>query len=284
MTNYDRDSAVRAALRLEEIRFTQWLNESTTKRNSEIAASRRNLAGRGSPVIFAAEANIMLTSIEASIDKAISLRRESGGKVPSLLNPANLQQLAAKLESFVDTGIQGIKQWAATQRGGGHAPAPVMQELQLKVLGLKARITQELAALSLEAKLGMPEVQKPAMTTSNISNRTIANVNLRNVIGDIKGSIQQLNASGHSDLAEAFKRITQAIGASSELSDDAKTELLEHVSLVSGEASKPPEARKMGLLRTSIAAITSGLSVATQALAMWQQVQELLIAAGIIHG
>jgi hypothetical protein len=56
MTNNDQDS-VQNTLKLEEIRFIDWLDESAKKMNEAITDSRRSLAGRGSPMFFPAEAN-----------------------------------------------------------------------------------------------------------------------------------------------------------------------------------------------------------------------------------
>jgi hypothetical protein len=275
--------AMQNAKKLEEIRFNQWLSESARKRDDEISKSRQSLAARGisqSPMNFTAEVRIILNSIEEGIDKAVGLRRELGAKIPALFNPSELQPLQSRLERFIDHSIEGIKQ--RQQFSGRGGDIATTQEAQDWAFRMKHKLKQALSALALEATLGMHEVKLPAMTIS-ISNNTIANLNLGNVVGDITGSIQQLNASGRNDLADAFKRITEAIGASPEISDEVRKELLEHLSLVSGEAAKPAEARKLGLLRSSVAAITSGLSIATQALTVWQQAEPLLKAAGIIR-
>src|SRR5437879_642400 len=124
MATHEQDLALQDAKKLEEIRFNQWLSESANKRENDISASRQALAARGigqSPMNFTAEAHIIFTSIEAAIDKAIEFRRELGGRVPALLNPANLQSLEAKLERFVDQSIEGVKQRAVMQGRGGHS-------------------------------------------------------------------------------------------------------------------------------------------------------------------
>ena len=71
----------------------------------------------------------------------------------------------------------------------------------------------------------MHEKSKPT-TTVNISNSTVGNVNLGNVIGDLNGSILDLNTTGSTGLADGFKRMTEAIIASKELDGEAQKELL----------------------------------------------------------
>jgi len=76
--------------------------------------------------------------------------------------------------------------------------------------------------------------------------------------------------------------LTEAVGTSEDLNDVVRKELLEHLAIVSEEAAKPVEARKMGPLRTSIEAVKSGITLGTQLSTLWEGVQKTLSAAGII--
>src|ERR1039457_4178773 len=69
--------------------------------------------------------------------------------------------------------------------------------------------------------LGPPE-SRGYPATFNISNSTIANLNLGTVVGDLNSSIQQLNVEGRKELAEEFRKMTEALGSSQELNDDAR--------------------------------------------------------------
>lgn len=103
-------------------------------------------------------------------------------------------------------------------------------------------------------------------------------------MGDLNGSIQQLNAAGHKELADEIGKMSETVASSKELSDEARKELLEHLSVVSAEAAQPPEKRKMGPLRTSVEAMKSGIAVVAQLVSIWQAVEHALKAAGVIHG
>jgi hypothetical protein len=280
------EELLREAKQLEEIKFHQWLSEASTKMHDEIAASRRNLGARGlsgSSMGFMAEIHAIFVMIESVIEKAIDFRRDLGARFPTLLMPSELQTLQKRLEQQSDHGIAAVKSRSDLQpRGAGGISA--MEEAQNKALGLKARINQKLKALSLEAKLGTNENHKPVTNVFNISNSTISNLNLGTVVGELNSSIQQLATSGRTDLADGFKRVTEAVAASSDLNDEQRKEMLEHLSVVSEETARPPDKRKLGPLKASMGAITSGLSIAAQALTVWQQLEQVLKTAGIIHG
>lgn len=282
----DRD-ALKDARQLEDIQFNQWMSEASVEANSKIQASERSLAARGlalSGVRFKAQVDIIFDSIQGVVEKVIAYRRELGARVPALLEPSNLRALKEKLDHYVEGGVNGVRQRLAHQpRGVGGSV--FVQEADSRARALKARLSQKLAALPLEARLGIHQGEESRMTTTfNISNSTIANLNLGSVVGDLNSSIQQLSSDGRNDLAEALKRMTEAVASSPELDDAIRKEVLEHVAVVSSEAALPPEKRKMGPLKTSIEAIKAGIGLAAQLLTLWQGVEHALKSAGLIHG
>ena len=135
-----------------------------------------------------------------------------------------------------------------------------------------------------EARLGINQSGGLTVNTFHISHSTIANLNLGNVIGDLNGSIQQLNSGGHNELGSGLGKMAEAVAESKDLQDLARKEVLEHLVVVSDEAAKPPEQRKVGPLKTSISAIKSGIGMAAQLVEIWQSVEHGLKAAGIIQG
>lgn len=274
------------ARQLEDINFNLWISEAAVEMNAKIQASERSLAARGlgqSGARFKAEVDIIFASIEGIVEKVIACRRELGAKVPALLEPGNLKGLKDKLDRYVDGGVNGLRQRMTLQPRGA-AGSALIQEAERKAYAVKARLNQKLAALPLEARLGVHQTEEPRVTTFNISHSTIANLNLGNVVGDLNSSIQQLNTEGRNELAEGFRKMTEAIGSSQDLDDDARKELLEHLAVVSGEAAMAPEKRKIGPLKTSVEAIKSGIGVATQLLTLWQGVEHALKSAGILQG
>jgi hypothetical protein len=277
-------SSVADALKLEGIRFNEWTIESSHDADAKIKATERKLAAQGLAMSgnrVSLETDIIFTSIESVIDKAIAYRRQLSARVPALLEPENLTALQAKLENYIQGGVNGVRQRSI--RPSRNSIAPVfISEAENRASLVKAQLNGKLCALPLEAKFGMHQPEGSTVNNLNISNTTIANLNLGNVVGDLNASIQQLNGEGKGELAENIKRLTEAIGGAQELSDDTRKEMLEHLSVVSEESAKPPEERKMGPLKSSIAALKSGIPVAAQLFGIYKGLEHALKAAGVI--
>ena len=282
----EKNSDAGAALELESINFNQWMLESSMQVNADIKTSERLLAAKGQALSggrYKKEVDIIFTSIGSVLEKAIALRQDLSARVPALLEPASLSVFKEKLERFVDGGINGVRQRSERNPMGVAVIAAIVQEAESTARIAKGRLNQRLAALPLEAKFGLQRTGESKVTTFNISNSTIANLNLGNVVGDLNASIQQLNTEGRKDLAEEVKKMTEGLGSSQDLDDLKRKDMLEHLALVAEEAAKPPEKRKLGPLRASMEALKSGVTVGTQLLTLWQGVEHALKAAGIIH-
>jgi hypothetical protein len=284
MNTRNPNSGLNEARQLEDLKFGELMCEYSTKANVDIKFMEQELAARNmlrSGERFKRMADIILKSAEDVIDKAIAYRRDLGATVPALLEANSIKTLGDKLDRYVDGSVNGIRQ-RATMLPRGTGSASVNQETQQKAYSIKARLNRKLAALPLEAKLALLK-EEPKVATLNISNSTIANLNLGNVMGDLNSSIQNLNAMGRNEVAEGLKGMTEAIASSQDLGDDARKDALEHLAIVSTEAAMPPEMRKMGPLKTSIAAIKSSIGVTAQLVSIWQGLEHILKSNGIIH-
>ena len=274
-----------AARRLEDIRFSQHISEAAVQREKDIRALQSNLAAKGllnSGPRYLGEVNIFFTSIESIVEKAIACRKELGIKVPALLTPPNLKVIQDKLDQIIDGGVNSVRSRLALEARNA-VGAAMVQEAQRRAFSLKAKLKMEIAALPLEVGLGMHHKEdRPQVTTLNISHSTVANLNLGTVVGDLNSSIQSLAGAGQNELVQAIRQLSEAISGSSDLDDSSKKDLLEHLAPVSGEAAQRLEKRKMGLIKTSINALKSGLAVGTQLLALWQGVEHALKAIGIL--
>jgi hypothetical protein len=94
------------------------------------------------------------------------------------------------------------------------------------------------------------QVAAATTITINISQSQIAGLNLGQLIGNIEGTVTNLNASGHAELAAAIKRLTEAVGAETTLRSDEAREAVELVSALSEELTRPSEAARPGVVRT----------------------------------
>lgn len=85
-----------------------------------------------------------------------------------------------------------------------------------------------------------------------ISNSVIGTVNT-GYINTVDNCISVLSQSGEETLADAIKKISDAILQSKELNPTQKNELMEDMSVISEEAIKPKEDRKTSVVRALIA-------------------------------
>jgi hypothetical protein len=119
--------------------------------------------------------------------------------------------------------------------------------------------------------------------TFNLSNSTIAALNLGNVLGDLTASVQNLETHGAPKIADAIEKLASAISESKEIKDADRKDLLENVALVSNEVSSEPDRRRPGLLKSSLGFITASLATANELIPVVHELHEKLKAAGIIN-
>jgi len=264
-----------AARRLEIIKLSTLLEDAAVQRETDLNALQR-MANSGGRLVR--EMEIIFSSTESIIEKAMAYRRELAAKVPALLLEfPHLKEFNARLNEYSDGAILTLRtRHLKYPAGAGDA---VMGASVRRAAALKARINREIQALSLEATLGIHHGEDREVTNLTISNSTIATLNLGTVCGDLNSSIQTLTTSGHGELAEALRKLTDAVGASSELEN--KKEMLEYLAHISEQAALPADKRKTGPLKASIEALKTGVTITGQLVALWQQVEHALRAMGI---
>lgn len=105
----------------------------------------------------------------------------------------------------------------------------------------------------------------------------------RSAVGAINtGSVEKIDAalsdikvSGDNELERNLAAFTEGVVASEELSDGARKEILEQLTVVTEEATKPKESRSWGVLKAVVASISA--AVATTGLAeLWDKIRLIL--------
>ena len=274
------------ALALEDLEFMRSVSDAATETHASVKALERDLAGRGLLNSGGRHIQEMETRFSRMADcviaKAISKRKELGRRFPDLLTQGRLTQLREKLHHHMDAMVNAEKTRIATGgRSYGGVSVTVLQQAEMKAYGIKARTTQELEALRLEARLGMHAEERP-VTIFNISDSTIAGLNLGTVLGDLTASVQILNNQGQKEFAGAVQALAEALAASVDLQEAHRKELLEHLSLISAEVAHPPENRKMGPLKSSIAVLRGGIGNIAELTGLWSTVEQILKAMGVL--
>ncbi len=274
------------ALALEKNRFMKFLSEAAAEARIEVATLEGDLSAKGviiSGVRFSPEVKIRFEKHLGVAWRSIELRKELGRSVPDLLEEQQLAALKDKLFGHVDRAAAAVVENVLSRVPdlGGAVRQALRANVEHEASSAKVRIGSELSALRLESRLGLYRQEKPSMTF-NISHSTIASLNLGTVVRDLTASFQSLVGQGQDDLAEALRGLTEAIAASKALGDPQRKELLEHLSLVCTEVALPPERRKTGLLKSSIAFLQTGLSTVAQLASLMLTAEQALKAFGVL--
>jgi hypothetical protein len=274
------------ALALEDHEFMKSLVDVNAEATEEIKLLERQLAKQGllqSGPRYVRETEIRFEKVSEVIDRAIDKRKQLSRVVPDLLSPTNLTQLREKLVRYVDGALDAEHRRLAMPGNPftqGSTAIALSRQAGMKADALKVAVAQGLEILRLESRLGLNEESKSV--TLNISNSTIAGLNLGTVVGDLNASVQTLNSRGQPDLANAISKLAEALAKSLDVQPDRQKELLEHLALVSTEMALPSEKRKMGPLRSSINALREGVALAGQLAALWTPVEQILKTTGVL--
>ncbi len=103
-----------------------------------------------------------------------------------------------------------------------------------------------------------------------IDNSSIGVINT-GTIGQVDTAIGALKQSGDGDAAEALKGLTEAIVTNTELTTEAKNEVLDILSVLSSEATVPSDSRRSAAMRPLLDQIGSVLNLVTSAANAWAQ-------------
>ena len=90
--------------------------------------------------------------------------------------------------------------------------------------------------------------------------------NLGTIIGDINQSINQARGMGHKQIAEILKDLTQAVISDRRLNPGDRNEAIQNLHTLAKESALPPEERKMGVVKASLAYLPALLSASTDVL------------------
>ena len=142
---------------------------------------------------------------------------------------------------------------ADTQRILGRSSEPFVGEVKPRLNQLSYLYLEEAELMKAERehrKEVLPATVAPVQNiTLNINNSQVAGLNVAGTVDNIQATVNSLQAAGAEKLAEALKALAEAIPASPSLSDREKRESLELVSAVGDELARPPEQRRVSVLK-----------------------------------
>lgn len=119
------------------------------------------------------------------------------------------------------------------------------------------------------------------MSNINISGSTVGMLNTGSIqdVKNIDINITSLISSGHTEVAEALKKITEAIAESQEVSDEKKSEMLDQLNELSGQAAVPPDKRATpGVIKAVLGSLATGLGAAGGLAKVWSMTGNVVCA------
>jgi hypothetical protein len=267
------------ALALEENEYMSAILAARAEADSAIKQNERVMASRGtlsSGARYVREMEIRFDLVVCGVaTKAMAHRKKLGGKIPDLLSEASLTGLKLRLHSLVDSMVKAQANRETLNDSVSHA---LVQRAQQKGDTIKSQITRDLETLRLEARIGFHDEEKPVVL--NISNSTVAALNLGTVVGDLNASVQILNNEGQKDLAQAVEKFAEEVVALAGLQDAMRKDLLEHLSFISEQLAITADRRKVGPLKSSIETLGALVKTITQLAPLWTPIEHFLK----IHG
>ena len=131
----------------------------------------------------------------------------------------------------------------------------------------------------LSNQIKIPQAPIPPIHYNNqsvtVTGGTVGAINFGNV-RDIQVSLQALTQNGEAGVADAMAGLTNAILEIGGVAEADKNELLEQVAFLTAQASTPPADRKLGMIKTVVAAVKDGARAVGGVASAWGAVEPLL--------
>jgi hypothetical protein len=148
----------------------------------------------------------------------------------------------------------------------------------------------DMASLSAGVPIEFPRIHTPQPVYANVTGGPVLNNNIRidrSVVGMLNtGSIQDVQRidinlktlidSGSSTVANSLKLLTENVARAQELSEIAKTELLEQLQLISEQAALPADHRKTSIVKPVLSSLVTGISTVSSLARLWAVVGEYI--------
>jgi hypothetical protein len=109
----------------------------------------------------------------------------------------------------------------------------------------------------------------------NVKNSVVGAINT-GVVQSIDVSLTVMKAQGDDQIAEVIRELTEQILVSKQVGENQRSELLEQLSFLTEQLSKPKHLRKPAVIKPIFKAIGGALSGISNLLSIWEKLQMLL--------
>jgi hypothetical protein len=117
-----------------------------------------------------------------------------------------------------------------------------------------------------------------SMTVINIDHSQIGVLNTGSIkdVEHIDINLTTLIQSGQKDVAEALKKLTEAVASNKDVSEEQQKDLLDQLDAVSGQAALPPEQRKKGIIKPILGGLAAGLGAVASLAKVWSMTGDVI--------
>lgn len=192
------------------------------------------------------------------VHRWIDLRREMVRTLPELGSPDRLAQLKNEIGVMLEARKAHLK--SEFPEGG-----PGQLDERVRQIGYEA--DRELEVLKREVGLGMRPAASHSVTV-NIQDSTVAALNLGTVMGNIQAVVASLQ-QGDPELATALRTLIEAVAADEALGD-RRREVIELLTQIGEEATKPEDQRRKGLAKVLLGGVAAALAISANVAQIWQ--------------
>lgn len=224
-------------------------NEQSLRIRGEFAS--RGLGASG--MVVGALIELQIDRLRKLVQAAVDIRREMSATVPELASPEQLAILRDRLHGVIDA------QWthlAGTLRQYGYTDdvPRILGSAQYDstTLSLKSEADRGLRNVEDAYALGMLRPSGNGSIVINITG-TVGGLNLGAIAGDMNAVVNAFGGQEGQALAQAIKRVTEAVAADNSSSPEERAEAIETLAAITDEAARPPERRRLHLVRALIA-------------------------------
>jgi hypothetical protein len=251
---------------------------------SEYAA--RGLARSGA--VIQAHHERRVCTLRALLDVRLRMERET--PLAPEDEDAWYRELVASVDGIMEREtarlLDALDKDSARFGGGGPLPPSWRNQIIDDLQKIREQYLKESEIvrdrLALEAQV--PKPAPAASITLNVSQSQIANLNLGTMIGNIQNAVGGLQEKGLQQLAGAIKELAEAVVDEAALTDKAKQEAVETISVIGEEAAKPEPQRRLGILRLAGSALWELVKNVDKLQTAYNTVKEILKANGINLG
>lgn len=269
------DERIGKALELERLRFARTQEDSMRAAREkstavQVDSARRGLSGSGLHMGGVIDAHVSMLKEMAM--KRIEIRNEIVHTVPELASNEQLARLRQEIYEMIDAQWANLHIGVASYCGGVSVEGETRRHLDGSKwadtpMVAKTMVDRELGILEREASLGVAAVPSQSVTI-NIHGSTVAALNLGTVMGNIQATVATLQ-QGDPEMATALRTLIETVAAEESLGDQRR-DVIESLSQVGEEATKPEGQRRTGLVKTLLGGVAAALAHSANIAQIWQ--------------